>query len=59
MRKEKLEVYKSMRNLVQDDEEKVLKYVKERFEANRNEIEDMIKLTKSGIKYEDIIEIIL
>ena len=58
MRKEKLEVYKSMRNLVQDDEEKVLKYVKERFEANRNEIEDMIKLTKSGIKYEDIIEII-
>ena len=58
MRKEKLEVYQSMRNLVQDDEEKVLKYVKERFEANRNEIEDMIKLTKSGIKYEDIIEII-
>ena len=57
MKKDKTLAYTSMRNFEENDERKVLEYVKERIEFNREDIEKIIEMTNSKYTYEQIVKI--
>lgn len=58
MKKEKMLAYKSMREFEENDELKVLEYLKERVEFNREDIKKIIKITNSKYTYEQLIKVL-